>query len=87
MRRWRPSSAKAVATFGCAARKTRALLEEARGKMNRYKNYTEKDYNKGFEMHNHKNQRELDVGNDLRHLKWTDWRSSNPGQGHIFYGD
>jgi hypothetical protein len=65
----------------------KALLREARGNMNRYKNYTSKSYEKGFEIHNHKNARELAAGNDLRHIKWTDWNAANPGQGHIFFGD
>jgi len=53
--------------------------------MNRYKNYTAMQYEKGFEIHNSQNARELDVGNDLRHLKWTDWHSTEGGQGHIFF--
>lgn len=66
----------------------KALLTEARGNMNRYRNYTKKQYKKGYEIHNHKNQRELDVGNDLRHIKFSDWDGSpGAGQGHIFFGD
>lgn len=57
------------------------LLKEAKGNMNRYKNYTPKQYRKGYEMHNIKNKRELDVGNDKQHIKWKDGKSS----GHIFF--
>lgn len=60
---------------------TNKLLVEARGNMNRYKNYTQKKYSKGYEVHNVQNPRELGVGNDLPHLKWKDGKSL----GHIFY--
>ena len=59
----------------------KALLKDAKGNMNRYKNYTTKQYKKGFEVHNVKNSRELGVGNDKQHIKWKDGKSS----GHIFY--
>jgi tRNA splicing ligase len=49
--------------------------------MNRYKNYTDKLYKKGYEVHNNKNQREIKVGNNKQHIKWKDGKSS----GHIFY--
>jgi hypothetical protein len=58
-----------------------ALLKEAKGNMNRYKNYTTTKYTKGFEVHNVQNPRELGVGNDLQHLKWSDGKAG----GHIFY--
>jgi len=66
---------------------------EARGtgNLNRYKNYTHdakvgkraihRNYDSGYENHAQRNNQELDVGNDLPHLKWFDGKSS----GHIFY--
>jgi len=60
----------------------KALLKEARGNMNRSKNYTNKTYKKGYETHNGQNSRELGAGNDLQHLKWKDGKSG----GHIYYG-
>ena len=60
------------------------LLKEARGNMNRFKQYSKdrgKTYKKGYETHNDQNTRELDVGNDLQHLKWKDGKAG----GHIFY--
>ncbi|WP_228449436.1 hypothetical protein [Chryseobacterium sp. 2VB] len=59
----------------------KSLLKDAKGNMNRYKNYTTKQYKKGYEVHNDQNTRELGVGNDKQHLKWKDGKSS----GHIFY--
>ncbi len=61
----------------------KALLFEARGEMDRRKEYAtgEVKYYKGYEVHNDQNQRELDVGNNLQHLKWKDGKSG----GHIFY--
>lgn len=60
----------------------KSLLKDAKGNMNRYKNYTTKhQYRKGYEVHNDQNARELGVGNDKQHLKWKDGKSS----GHIFY--
>ena len=62
----------------------KALLNEARGNMNRYKQYS-KDrgvtYKKGYETHNVQNSRELGAGNDLQHIKWKDSKSG----GHIYY--
>ena len=80
---------EALATLGRAkadfrvatAADARALLTEARGRMNRYKQYTQQAYRKGFEIHNQMNQRELAVGNNLQHLKWRDGKSG----GHIFF--
>ncbi len=58
------------------------LLQEARGNMDRRKNYTNDIYKKGYETHNNTyNQRELDVGNDLQHLKWKEIKAG----GHIYY--
>ena len=57
------------------------LLEEGRGKMDNRNNYTNDTYKKGYEVHNSQNQRELDAGNDLQHLKWKDGKSG----GHIYY--
>jgi hypothetical protein len=59
----------------------KALFNEARGNMNRYKNYTNQSYKKGYETHNVQNSRELGAGNDLQHLKWKDGKSG----GHIYY--
>ncbi|AEV69261.1 hypothetical protein Clocl_2702 [Acetivibrio clariflavus DSM 19732] len=60
-----------------------ALLKEARGNMNHYKQYSYEKikYKKGYETHNIKNARELTVGNDLQHIKWREGKS----RGHIFY--
>ncbi len=63
------------------ATEAKQLLQEASGNMNRYKQYTRKKYKKGYEMHNDKNLRELEAGNDLQHLKFKDGKSS----GHIYY--
>jgi hypothetical protein len=51
--------------------------------MDRRKNYShdQEKYLKGYENHNHLNARELQAGNNLRHLKWYD----NGAQGHIFF--
>ncbi len=58
------------------------LLEEARGKMDRRKQYTQEQYEKGYEVHNATdNERELNVGNDLQHIKWYDGKSG----GHVYY--
>ena len=59
----------------------KALLKEARGNMDRRKNYTNDSYKKGYETHNVQNQRELGAGNDLQHVKWKDGKSG----GHIYY--
>ena len=59
----------------------KSLLKEARGNMDRYKNYSNNQYKKGYEVHNSKNVREKNVGNDKQHIKWKDGKSS----GHIFY--
>ena len=57
------------------------LLKEGRGNMDNRNNYTNDTYKKGYEVHNSQNQRELDAGNDLQHLKWKDGKSG----GHIYY--
>ena len=59
----------------------KSLLQESRGNMNRHKNYTDQNYNKGYETHNSQNARELGAGNDLQHLKWKDGKAG----GHIYY--
>ena len=59
----------------------KALLKDARGNMDRRKNYTNDSYKKGYETHNAQNQRELGAGNDLQHVKWKDGKSG----GHIYY--
>jgi hypothetical protein len=64
-----------------SATDAKRLLEEARGKMDRRKAYTQDNYKKGYESHNSKNARELEAGNDLQHIKWKDGKSG----GHIFY--
>jgi hypothetical protein len=53
----------------------------AGGNRDRRRQYTTESYKKGFEMHNSQNDREIEVGNDLQHLKWYDGKSS----GHIYY--
>jgi RHS repeat-associated protein len=52
-----------------SATDAKSLLEEARGNMDRRKQYTTAPYKKGYEMHNDQNARELGAGNDLQHLK------------------
>jgi len=52
-----------------SATDAKALLKEARGNMDRRKNYTNQSYKKGYETHNTQNSRELGAGNDLQHLK------------------
>ena len=61
----------------------KALLKEARGNMDRRKQYAtaENSYRKGYEVHNDQNARELEACNDLQHLKWKDAKAG----GHIFY--
>ena len=63
------------------ATEAKKLLLEARGNMDRRKQYTNTKYNKGYEVHNSQNDRELRAKNDLQHLKWKDGKSG----GHIFY--
>jgi RHS repeat-associated protein len=70
----------------------KALLREARGNMDRRKNYTQAFYRKGYEVHNAQNPlsraREMAVGNDLRHIKWTEGTSkADWSEGHIFFGN
>lgn len=60
------------------------LLNESRGNMNRYKQYSKDKgvtYKKGYEVHNQQNARELGAGNDLQHIKWKDGKAG----GHIYY--
>ncbi len=60
------------------------LLTQARGNMNRYKQYSADKgitYKKGYEVHNDQNAREIGVGNDLQHLKWKDGKAG----GHIYF--
>ena len=64
-----------------SAEDAKRLLVESRGNMDRRKQYTQEKYIKGYEVHNDKNNRELEVGNDLQHLKWKDGKSG----GHIYY--
>ena len=59
----------------------KSLLREARGNMDRRKNYTNQNYKKGYETHNVQNSREMGAGNDLQQLKWKDGKSG----GHIYY--
>jgi hypothetical protein len=64
------------------ATEAKQLLAEALGNMNRYGNYAHDalSYEKGFEVHNVMNARELAV-HDLQHIKWF----ANNTSGHIFY--
>jgi hypothetical protein len=64
-----------------SATDAKRLLKESRGNMDRRKQYTDDTYKKGYETHNDQNKRELDVGNDLQHLKWKDGKAG----GHIYY--
>jgi RHS repeat-associated protein len=62
------------------------LLNESRGNMNRYKRYTDKQYDKGFEMHPDESGTQNAPHNDLPHVKWKDWHSEDQsGAGHIFF--
>jgi RHS repeat-associated protein len=70
----------------------KALLREARGNMDRRRNYTPVSYNKGYEVHNTHNAasraREMAVGNDMRHIKWQEGTSkADWSEGHIFFGN
>ena len=95
-RQWR----EAVEAIRCSGRgdirvasvqDAKALLREARGNMDRRKNYTRVPYSKGYEVHNTHNPlsraREVAAGNDLRHIKWTEGRGPDWSQGHIFFGN
>lgn len=70
-----------------SATEAKELLFEARGQMNRYKQYPKDEfgkplkYDKGYEVHSEGNFRELSVGNDLPHITWTDGKS----RGHIYF--
>jgi hypothetical protein len=62
----------------------RNMLFEAQGNMNRYKQYAKDKgvtYKKGYETHNNQNSREINVGNDLQHIKWKNGKSG----GHIYF--
>ena len=50
----------------------KGMLNQAYGNMDRFKSYKKKmtQAKKGYEVHNVQNNRELLVGNDLRHLKF-----------------
>jgi hypothetical protein len=67
------------------------LLQQARGNMDRRRNYTPDAYGKGFEVHNAQiptsRAREMAVGNNLPHVKWRDNSGSSWGGGHIFFGE
>ncbi len=68
-----------------SASEARELLIEARGNMNRYKQYyktkTGKNYKKGFERHPKEHTNTDAEFNNLDHIKWRDGKSN----GHIFY--
>lgn len=51
--------------------------------MDRRKQYSSSTnkYEKGYEVHNDKNTREIEAGNDLQHIKWKDGKTG----GHIYY--
>jgi hypothetical protein len=70
----------------------KALLREARGNMDRRRNYTPVLYNKVYEVYNTHNAasraREMAVGNDMRHIKWQEGTSkADWSEGHIFFGN
>ena len=67
------------------ATEAKELLNEARGNMNRYKQYTSTQYKKGFEMHPNEFNTRNAPHNDLPHVKWKDWLGNNSGKGHIFF--
>jgi RHS repeat-associated protein len=66
------------------ASEAKEALKQARGSMNRYKQYS-KDrgitFKKGYEVHNQLNPREIGAGNDLQHILWKDGKSG----GHIYF--
>ncbi|NPC94281.1 ribonuclease YeeF family protein [Bacillus sp. WMMC1349] len=68
-----------------SATDARILLQEGRGNMNRYKQYSTKRYNKGYERHPNESHTKNAPHNNLPHIKWKDWHSENSGKGHIFY--
>jgi len=68
-----------------SASDAKTLLTEGRGNMNRYKKYTDKPYQKGYEMHPNESHTDNAPHNDLPHVKWKDWHSNNTGKGHIFF--
>ena len=68
------------------ATEAKELLNEARGNMNRYKQYTSKQYKKGYEMHPNEINTRNAPHNDLPHVKWKDWLDElHSGKGHIFF--
>ncbi|WP_438447655.1 RHS repeat-associated core domain-containing protein [Gorillibacterium sp. sgz5001074] len=68
-----------------SASDAKALMQEGRGNMNRYKQYSTKKYDKGYERHPNESHTQNAPHNDLPHIKWKDWHSNNTGKGHIFY--
>ncbi|MDG0873395.1 hypothetical protein L5D93_13290 [Paenibacillus thiaminolyticus] len=68
-----------------SATDAKALLQEGQGNMNRYKQYSTKKYNKGYERHPNESHAQNAPHNDLPYIKWKDWHSSTSGKGHIFY--
>ena len=69
-----------------SATEAKELLNEARGNMDRYKQYSAKQYKKGFEMYPNEINTINAPHNDLPHVKWKDWSNDiNSGKGQIFY--
>ncbi len=68
-----------------SASDAKAMLKEARGEMNRYKQYTS-DFNKGYEFHPSEAGSINAPHNDLPHIMWKDWTSgATSGKGHTFF--
>ena len=70
------------------ATEAKQLMNEGRGGLTRYKQYSPagKSAKKGFEMHPNESGTKNAPHNDLPHVKWKDWHSeTNSGDGHIFF--
>jgi RHS repeat-associated protein len=65
----------------------KAMLQQARGNMDRRKRWTETPYRKGYEVHPNESHTANAPGNNLSHIKWRDNHSATKGSGHIFFND
>jgi hypothetical protein len=63
------------------------LLKESGRDLEQKPTYGDEAYKSGYEVHSDVNQRELDVGNGLPHIKWKDWSKGKSGgaEGHIYF--
>ncbi len=69
-----------------SATDAKALLQEARGNMNRYKRYDPrlKQSGKGYSFHPNESNTANAPHNNLPHIKWVD-NTGAKGKGHIFF--